>query len=103
MQAHGTDLNSFSVQQTTCPCKGDPTQSQSCVHLEIVLITNKTYKYNLFGDESMSDNQILSFLNSQFRNIIRTAKVFKIVEEQHPGYIGFTFAGNFKRISGEKA
>lgn len=102
MQAHGTDLKSFSVQQTTCPCKGDPTQSRSCVHLDISLTNGVSYSYNLYGNESMSDNQIDSFLNSQFSKIKGTANVFKIVEEQHPVYIGFTFAGDFKRISGEK-
>ncbi|WP_144265069.1 hypothetical protein [Fibrobacter sp. UWB5] len=103
MKAHGTDLKSFSVQQTTCPCKGDPTQSRSCVHLEIVLITNKTYKYNLFGDESMTEQQIDTYLNSECSKIKDSSHLFKIVKESHPGYIGFTFAGNYKRVSGETA
>lgn len=102
MQAHGTDISSYSVNQTTCLCVGDPTQSRKCVHLNVALKTGKSYAYNLYADEIMTEPQIVSYLNSNFSSINGTASVFKIVVEAHPGYIGFTFAGSYKRLSGDK-
>lgn len=102
MQAHGTDLQSFGVQYATCLCKGDSSQSRNCVNLKIVLKTQKTYEYNLFGEEAIPDQDIYSYLNSEFTKIKETANIFKIVKEDHPGYLGFTFAGEFKRLPGEQ-
>lgn len=102
MQARGADISSYSVNQTTCLCVGDPTQSRNCVHLDVVLKTGKSYAYNLYADDNMTEPQIVLYLNSNFSSISGTASVFKIVVESHPGYIGFTFAGNYKRLSGNK-
>ena len=102
MQAHGTDISSYSVNQTTCPCAGDPTQSRKCVHLDVALKTGKTHAYNLYADDNMTEPEIVSYLNSNFSSINGTASVFEIVVEAHLGYIGFTFAGIYKRLSGDK-
>lgn len=102
MTAHGTDLQSFSAQPATCPCTGDPSQSRSCINLKIALNNGKKHEYNLFGDETISEQQIDIYLNSEFNKIKGTAHIFKIVIEAHPGYIEFTFAGKSKRLSGEQ-
>ena len=103
MHAHGTEIDTFNVIQTKCSCVGETSENRPCILLEITLTNGKVYKFNLFGDESWSSQRIIDYLSMSFANIKGESNVFKVQKGSHPGYIEFTFAGEFQRISGETA
>ena len=102
MQANGTDLLEFTVVRSQCPGVVDSSQKRDCVFLGINLKNSKNYQYTLFEEECMTLQKIEVFLNENFTSIKGRAKKFSVVKEAHPGYLGFTFAGNFKRLPGEE-
>lgn len=103
MHAHGTEIDTFNVIQTECSCVGETSENRPCILLEITLTNGKIHRFNLFSDESWSSQRIIDYLNACFADIKGKANVFKVQKGSHPGYIEFTFAGEFQRISGEVA